>query len=57
VGAFGQETRGQVHPVERRPGHGAALEQVGDGDPVIYAWLYRRVRGYYRARECRKKAG
>jgi hypothetical protein len=48
--------RHRLTRAERRRGYLAALEKLGDGDPVIYAWLYRRVRGYYRSRERRKKA-
>jgi len=49
--------RHRLTRAERRRGYLAALDKLGDGDPCVYAWLYRPVRGYYRAPERRKKAG
>jgi hypothetical protein len=33
---------------ERCRGYVTALERLGTGDARVYAWLWRRIRAYYR---------
>ena len=42
--------RHELTRAERRRGYAHATERLGSGDARVYAWLYRRVRSYYRAR-------
>jgi hypothetical protein len=49
--------RHRLTRAERRRDYWAAMGKLGQGDPLVYAWLYRRVGGYYRERQRRKKAG
>ena len=45
---------GMSSPAERRRGHRNAVQSPPAGgrtnDPIVLAWVWRKVRGYYRAR-------